>query len=108
YFLFQMLHYFPGKSEVIGTVVLPTLAVVVLFLLPWIDRNRSRRLKDRPFALIGLLLALGGWSFLTYLAIKETPRVAGWKRPPGIELPRAERVKRPAEVGGLYLLKQDC
>jgi ubiquinol-cytochrome c reductase cytochrome b subunit len=108
YFLFQLLHYFRGKTEVIGTFVLPSLAMVALFFLPWIDRNRTRRLRKRPVALFAFLLAVGGWSWLTYLAVAGTPRPASWKRPAGIELPRAERVKRPSEVGGLYVLKQYC
>ncbi len=107
-FLFQLLHYLPGKWEILGTFVLPTIAIVVLLLLPYIDRNRSRMLKKRPFALIVLFLAIAGWSYLTYASVKDMPRPASWKRPVGIEPPRAERIKRPAEVARLYVLKQNC
>src|SRR4030066_1420652 len=41
-FLFQLLKYFPGNLEVIGVVVLPTLAVLLLFALPLIDRSAKR------------------------------------------------------------------
>src|SRR4029078_5115616 len=33
-FLFQLLKYFPGSSEIIGAIVIPTIVVVLLFLLP--------------------------------------------------------------------------
>ncbi len=36
--LFQMLKYFPGNREVIGTIVIPTAILVVLLLLPLFDR----------------------------------------------------------------------
>src|SRR4030066_1974500 len=41
-FLFQLLKYFPGKLEVVGVVVLPTLAILFLFVLPIIDRSPKR------------------------------------------------------------------
>src|SRR4029078_6681278 len=33
-FLFQLLKYFPGTAEIIGAIVIPTIVVVLLFLLP--------------------------------------------------------------------------
>ena len=41
-FLFQLLKYFPGNLEVIGVVLIPTLAILTLFLLPFIDRSQFR------------------------------------------------------------------
>ena len=41
-FLFEMLKFFPGKIEFIGTTVIPGLAVLVLLLLPFIDRSAKR------------------------------------------------------------------
>ncbi len=45
YFLpaFQLLKYFKGPLEPIGTAVLPGLAVALLALVPWIDRAKERR-----------------------------------------------------------------
>ena len=40
-FLFQTLKFFEGPLEVVGTVVLPTLAILVLFLIPFIDRGKG-------------------------------------------------------------------
>ncbi len=72
-FLFQLLKYFPGDLEVIGVFVLPTLAVVALFLLPWIDRSPRRHLLRRPW--IGAVTAAGvfGVGLLTVLSVVEAP-----------------------------------
>src|SRR5262249_9112161 len=40
--LFQLLKYFPGDREVIGTVVIPGAIVVVLFLVPLLDKVLPR------------------------------------------------------------------
>ena len=42
-FLFQTLKLFPGPLEVLGAVVLPNLAIVALFLVPFFDRGRAIR-----------------------------------------------------------------
>src|SRR3990172_4421187 len=38
-FLFQLLKYFPGSLEVIGVMVIPTLGILLLLALPFIDRT---------------------------------------------------------------------
>lgn len=43
----------------------PPVILIVLLLLPYIDRNPSRRFKDRKVALAGAVIALIGMSFLT-------------------------------------------
>ena len=42
--LFQMLKLFPGKHEVIGTIVIPTAIMVVMLLIPLFDRFLPRTL----------------------------------------------------------------
>src|SRR3989304_9187111 len=41
-FLFQLLKYFPGQLEVVGVFVIPTLAILILLSLPFLDRSRYR------------------------------------------------------------------
>jgi mono/diheme cytochrome c family protein len=72
-FLFQLLKYFPGKLEVVGVVVIPTLAIIVLFLLPLLDRNTKRHFLDRPIVSGVTLLAMAGIVTLTILAVREAP-----------------------------------
>jgi len=40
-----MFRIFEGKYEVVGTVVIPTVAIFALVLLPFLDRGRSERRK---------------------------------------------------------------
>jgi len=72
-FLFQLLKYFPGQLEVIGVVVIPTLAIIFLFLLPFIDRNPKRYIANRPIIITVTSLALVGITFLTVRARMEAP-----------------------------------
>jgi mono/diheme cytochrome c family protein len=72
-FLFQLLKYFPGKLEVVGVVLIPTIAIIVLFLLPILDRNTKRHFLDRPIVTGVTLLALAGVVTLTILSVREAP-----------------------------------
>ncbi len=72
-FLFQLLKYFPGNLEVIGVVLIPTLAILTLFLLPFIDRSQFRDFRSRPIIISGTLVALAGIIFLTFQAVREAP-----------------------------------
>lgn len=72
-FLFQLLKYFPPQLEVIGVVVIPTLAIILLFLLPFIDRSSKRYFSSRP-VIIGITVALiVGGIFLTVQSYLEAP-----------------------------------
>lgn len=71
-FLFQLLKYFQGPWEIVGTMVIPGIASVVLILLPFYDRNWSRRAIRRPIAIACAALALIGLGYLTYSPIQQT------------------------------------
>ena len=72
-FMFQLLKYFPGKLEVIGVIVLPTLAILLLFFLPLLDRSPHRHFLKRPVITTVATLAVVGIAFLTIQAVRETP-----------------------------------
>ncbi len=72
-FLFQLLKYFNGPLEVIGTVLLPGLAVLVLILVPFLDRGPLVKITRRTFAFGCVLLAGIGWGALTLAAVRSTP-----------------------------------
>ena len=59
--------------EVVGSVVLPGLAVTALFLVPFFDRGRVRRVTERTAAIGVVALAALGWTGLTVAAIRTTP-----------------------------------
>src|SRR3990170_1060645 len=72
-FLFQALKYFPGKLEVIGAMVLPGLFILLLILLPFMDRSPKRHFLNRPFASISALVVVAGIAFLTIASVREAP-----------------------------------
>lgn len=71
-FLFQMLKLFPGSLEAVAAIILPTLVIVFLLLLPFIDRGAKRHPLDRPFLTLVGITALIIVGSLTYI---------GWKSP---------------------------
>ncbi len=72
-FLFQMLKYFPGSIEWIGTTVVPGIAILALFLLPFLDRNPRRYWKGRKIAISVMSVIVIGIVGLTILAAATTP-----------------------------------
>lgn len=72
--LYQLLKYFPGSLDALALVVLPLLFVVVIFGLPWIDRNPSRAPGKRPIALGIAAIVVIGLVFLTYQGISTVPK----------------------------------
>ncbi len=73
-FLFQTLKLFSGPLEVVGTVVLPGLAVLSLVLVPFIDRSQLVRVTKRTAAFTFVVLAALAWTGLTAVAVASTPR----------------------------------
>jgi mono/diheme cytochrome c family protein len=72
-FLFQMLKYFPGKLEVIGAIIIPSILVVLLLVLPFIDKSPLRHFRNRPYASVTALVIVAGIGILTILAVREPP-----------------------------------
>jgi menaquinol-cytochrome c reductase cytochrome b/c subunit len=67
YFLFYLLRIFKWpETVVIGTVGIPTIALVLLIALPFIDVRRERRLLRRPVAVLAAVLTALSMGVLTY------------------------------------------
>src|SRR3984885_11306254 len=73
-FLFQALKFFKGPMETFVSVVLPGLAVLMLLLVPFIDRGPMIRLGKRTFAISLVVLAALAWTGLTTAAVVTTPK----------------------------------
>lgn len=75
-FLFQLLKVFEGPLEILGTVVLPTAAIIGLLLVPFIDRGAITKIRQRTLAMGVVVLSAIGWGALTYAAASSTPVTA--------------------------------
>ena len=72
-FLFQMLKYFPGQLEWVGTTVVPVVAVLALLLLPFYDKSPFRYWTKRKLALSIMGIVVAGMVALTIVAVVTTP-----------------------------------
>ncbi len=72
-FLFEMLKFFPGSLEWVGTTIIPGAAVIALLLLPFYDKNPARHWKKRKFAIGFMSVVVVAMVFLTIQAAVTTP-----------------------------------
>jgi menaquinol-cytochrome c reductase cytochrome b/c subunit len=67
YFLFYLLRIFKWpESVVLGTIGIPTILLVLLLAIPFIDVRTERRLLRRPVAVIASILVVLSMGILTY------------------------------------------
>jgi mono/diheme cytochrome c family protein len=67
YFLFYLLRIFKWPETVfLGTVGVPTIALMLLIGLPFLDRRRERRLSARPVAMVAAVLTILSMGVLTW------------------------------------------
>jgi quinol---cytochrome c reductase cytochrome c subunit, bacillus type len=75
FFLFEVLRVIkPPELVPLATVGVPTIALVLLLLLPFYDRNPERRPERRPIAMTAAMATIAAMAYLTYLgATAEAP-----------------------------------
>jgi menaquinol-cytochrome c reductase cytochrome b/c subunit len=67
FFLFEVLRVVKPPSLVpLATIGVPTLGMILLFLLPFYDRSPERRPERRPIATITGIFVIGAMAFLTW------------------------------------------
>jgi quinol---cytochrome c reductase cytochrome c subunit, bacillus type len=67
YFLFYLLRIFKWPSSVIlGTVGIPTILLILLIAIPFIDTRPERRPLKRPVAMVAAVLVIVSMGILTY------------------------------------------
>src|SRR5258705_8073091 len=67
YFLFSLLRIFKWPESVfLGTVGVPTIALMLLIGLPFLDRRRARKPSQRPVAMVAAVLTIVSMGVLTW------------------------------------------
>ncbi len=67
YFLFEVLRIVKPPSLVpLAAIGVPTLCMILLFLLPFYDRSPERRPERRPIAMAAAFFTIAAMAFLTY------------------------------------------
>jgi len=74
FFLFELLRVIkPPWAVPIATIGIPTIAMVLLLMLPFYDRNAERRPERRPIALTAGILTIIAMAYLTFLGATSGP-----------------------------------
>jgi quinol-cytochrome oxidoreductase complex cytochrome b subunit len=71
--LFQLLKYFPGRLEVVGAIIIPTLLGALLALLPWLDRGPDRDPRRRRVVILGVVAGVLAIVAMTMLGWRDRP-----------------------------------
>ncbi len=94
FFLFEVLRVIKPPSLVpLATIGVPTIGMILLFLLPFYDRGPERRPERRPIATLTGIVVIGAMAFLTYQG-------ASAGSPTVIEMPTPQHV---IQAGGSTL-----
>ena len=95
FFLFEVLRVMKNvpKFTDMATIGVPTICMILLFLLPFYDRSPERRIERRPVALVAGLTTIFAMAYLTYSGASAGP-------PTVIELATPTAVRH---AGGLTL-----
>ena len=98
FFLFEVLRIIkPAVLTPVATIGVPTLAMVLLILLPFFDRGPERRPERRPIATIAGILTIFAMGYLTYLG-------ASAGSPNEIDM----KVAKKYEAGKLVMAQSGC
>jgi quinol-cytochrome oxidoreductase complex cytochrome b subunit len=98
FFLFELLRVIkPAVLVPIATIGVPTICMILLFALPFIDRGPERRIERRPIALAFGIFVIASMAYLTYLG-------ANAGSPNSIDL----KVAPQYEAGKLVVAQSGC
>jgi len=104
----QVVAFCEGPLEVVGSVVLPTRAILALLLVPFVDRGVAKRLAQRTVALSTVALAAIGWTGLTVTAIVTTPKPTVGSTESGTAVEGWQQ-RSPEVLAGIgYYRKEQC
>jgi len=74
FFLFELLRVIKPPALVpLATIGIPTICMILLFLLPFYDRGPERRPERRPIATAAGLFVIAAMGYLTYLGAVAGP-----------------------------------
>ncbi len=108
FFLFELLRVIKPPSLVgLATIGIPTIGMILLFLLPFYDRGPERRPERRPIATLTALFVIGAMALLTYQGatagspfVIEMPTPASVRQAGGRTLAEYEAGKDVVEAKG--------
>jgi ubiquinol-cytochrome c reductase cytochrome b subunit/menaquinol-cytochrome c reductase cytochrome b/c subunit len=109
FFLFELLRVIKPESLVpLATIGIPTIAMILLFLLPFYDRNPERRPERRPIATAAGIATIFAVGYLTYLgAAAGNPTAIELETPASVTAAGGETLER-YEAGKQVAAQSGC
>jgi menaquinol-cytochrome c reductase cytochrome b/c subunit len=109
FFLFELLRVIKPPSLVaLATIGIPTLAMIMLFLLPFYDRGPERRPERRPIATITGLVVIAAMAYLTYSGANAgSPTVIEMPTPAAVQSAGGQTLAS-FEAGRLVVAQSGC
>jgi menaquinol-cytochrome c reductase cytochrome b/c subunit len=109
FFLFELLRVIkPSELVPLATIGVPTICMILLFLLPFYDRSPERRPERRPIALLAGLFTIGAMGYLTYLGASAGPPTQIDMPTPKAVLAEGPAVVKQYEAGRQVMAQSGC
>ena len=96
-FVYQALKYFPGTLEPVGAAGIPAVFVILLIIVPLVDRNPERNPFRRPIAMACLAVYAGAVLALT---------IIGYLSPGFAQMPATKEMKPAEKVASALQVSQ--
>jgi len=103
FFLFEVLRVMRNvpKFTPMATIGVPTICMILLFLLPFYDRSPERRIERRPVALAAGIATIAAMAYLTYSGANTgSPNTVDIKPPSSLTPAQAAQFRAGADVVG--------
>jgi menaquinol-cytochrome c reductase cytochrome b/c subunit len=109
FFLFELLRVIkPPELVPLATIGVPTICMILLFLLPFYDRGPERRPERRPIATVAGIFTICAMGYLTYLGANAgSPTAIDMKTPASVTAEGTE-VVRQFESGKQVVAQSGC
>ena len=109
YFLFYLLRIFKWPNTVfLGTVGVPTIALILLIALPFYDRRPERRPLRRPLAMVGAVLVIITMATLTWKGATASEALASEVVADVPHWIKAQNLPKAAEPGARLFAVAGC
>jgi menaquinol-cytochrome c reductase cytochrome b/c subunit len=103
FFLFEVLRVMRNvpKFTPMATIGVPTICMILLFLLPFYDRSPERRIERRPVAFCAAIATIAAMAYLTYTGANTgSPNTVSMSPPSNLTPAEAATFRAGADVVG--------
>jgi quinol---cytochrome c reductase cytochrome c subunit, bacillus type len=109
FFLFELLRVIkPPQFVALATIGIPTICMILLFLLPFYDRGPERRPERRPIATLAAFFTIAAMGYLTYLGANAGPPTSVDMKTPASVTAQGPQVVAQFEKGKQVVGQSGC